>query len=89
MLTCTITSPNKTEVYKNVRNITIPGISGQMQILPGHCESFFLLRKGNIILRRPNKLPKKTKPAYGMQDKIIEITRAECYIKNNTITVIL
>jgi len=78
MIKCTITSPQKTIIYKDVQSIMLPGFSGKMQILPGHAESFVLLQKGDVSLRqlsRPNK--------------IIQIMNGECYIKNNAMTVIL
>ncbi len=78
MISCTITSPQKTTVYKNVQSITLPALSGQMQILPGHAESFILLQKGNISLRQSNK-----------ESEIIQNINGECYIKNDVVTVIL
>ncbi len=78
MINCTITSPKKTTVYKNVRSITLPAFSGQMQILPGHAESFILLQKGDISLLQLNKL-----------SEIIQIINGECYVKNDVVKVIL
>ena len=78
MINCTITSPQKTTVYKNARSVTLPALSGQMQILPGHAESFILLRKGNISLRKSNK-----------ESEVIQNINGECYIKNDAVTVIL
>ncbi|HDL74974.1 MAG TPA: hypothetical protein ENH06_01140 [bacterium] len=78
MINCIITSFKKTIVYKNVQNIILPAFSGQMQILPGHAESFILLRKGNIFLRQLNK-----------EDEIIQNINGECHIKNDVVTIIL
>lgn len=78
MINCIITSPKKTTVYKNARSITLPAFSGQMQILPGYAESFILLQKGNISLRKLNR-----------QNKIIQIMNGECYIKDDIAMVIL
>lgn len=79
MINCAITSPQKTIVYKNVLSVTIPAVFGQTQILPGHAESFILLKKGDILLRQLNK-----------ENKIIQNnTNGECYIKNDTVAVIL
>jgi len=78
MINCTIISPQKTIIYKNMQSITLPALSGQMQILPGHAESFILLQKGNISLRQSNK-----------KNKIIQNINGECYIKNDVVTVIL
>jgi len=78
MINCTITSPKKTTVYKNVQNITLPALSGQMQILSGHAESFILLQKGNIVLQQTGK-----------ERETIQNAGGECYIKDNTVTIIL
>ncbi|HDH31477.1 MAG TPA: hypothetical protein ENH26_01740, partial [Candidatus Wolfebacteria bacterium] len=61
-----------------VRSITLPAFSGQMQILPGHAESFILLQKGDISLLQLNKL-----------SEIIQIINGECYVKNDVVKVIL
>lgn len=78
MINCTITSPKQTIIYKNVQSITLPAFSGQMQILPGHAESFILLQKGELVLSQLNG-----------QSKIIQTINSECYIKNDIVTVIL
>ena len=78
MIDCTITSSAKTVVYKNVQSITLPAHSGQMQILPGHAESFVILQKGNISLRQLNK-----------ESEIIQNMRGECHIKDDVVTIIL
>jgi F0F1-type ATP synthase epsilon subunit len=78
MISCTITSPKKTTVYKKVQSIILPALSGQMQILPGHAESFILLREGNISLRQLNK-----------ENEIIQNINGECHIKDNEVVIIL
>ncbi len=78
MINCTITSPKKTIIYKKIASIILPSSSGQMQILPGHAESFILLQKGNIFLQQSNN-----------KKEIIENTKGECHIRNNIITIIL
>jgi len=78
MLVCTITSPANTETYKNLKSVTLPAFSGHAQILPGHAESFLILKKGDISLKQEND-----------QNKKIQIDGGECHIKNDTIAVIL
>ena len=98
MINCTITSPTKTTIYENVRSIILPAFYGKMQILPGHVESFILLRKGDISLRFPDETKRKINSSWDglrkvlpqdTQDKIIQIMGGECHIKNDTVTVIL
>ena len=78
MINCIIISSQKTTIYKNLRSVTLPAFFGQMQILPGHAESFVLLKKGNISLRQLNK-----------KKEIIQNVNGECRIKNDVVTVIL
>ena len=51
MIDCKIISPQKTIFSGKVKSITLPSAKGECQVLPGHAESFFLLNKGEIILR--------------------------------------
>jgi len=78
MINCVITSFKKTIIYKNLRSITLPAFSGQMQILSGHAESFILLKKGDIIIQKSQK----------KQDNI-QILNGECYIKDDAVDIIL
>lgn len=79
MINCVIiTSEAKKVVYDGLRSILLPAYSGQMQILPGHAESFVVLKKGGLILRQSNR-----------QDKTIQITKGEFYFKDNRAVIIL
>jgi len=57
-MNCKIVSPKKTLFSGPVESITLPSQNGEVQILPGHAESFFLLRKGEIVLKTKER--KKT-----------------------------
>ena len=74
----TITSPKKTIRYSNIQSVTLPAYSGQVQILSGHAESFFLLKQGNIVLRYSIK-----------QMETVPINSGECHVSGNTVVVIL
>jgi F0F1-type ATP synthase epsilon subunit len=50
MISCTITSKTKTTHYEDIQAITLPGISGEFQILPGYSEAFALLGEGELTL---------------------------------------
>ena len=78
MIECVITSPKKTAVYKNLESVALPAFYGRMQILPGHAESFVVLREGFILLRQP-----------GGKTDSVEISGGECHIKDNRALVIL
>jgi len=75
---CTIISPQKTANYKNVTSIILPAASGQVQVLSGHAEAFFLLNEGELFLEIGEK---------GL--KAITIEAAECYVKNDQVKIIL
>lgn len=78
MMRCTITSPEETRQYKDLRSVTLPAFSGEMQVLSGHAESFVSLKRGNILLDRGKG-----------QREALEIASGECYIKSNDLIVIL
>lgn len=39
---------NSKVIDGNMSSITIPGVNGEIEILPGHAKAFFLLQKGRI-----------------------------------------
>ncbi len=80
MINCAIRASDKTIVYKNLAAVTLPAFFGQMQVLPDHAEAFVLLKKGDIVLQKAQARQK--------QDNI-QILSGECYIKDNTVDIIL
>lgn len=74
---CTLTSPEKTETYAGLRSITIPALSGFMEILPGHAEAFVLLRGGTAALRHAD-------------DRIeaVSLSGGQCHVRNNKVLII-
>ena len=77
-MNCIITSPSETTTYTNLISITLPAVSGEIQIYKGHAESFIVLKKGSITLRMNDE--KKIN---------IQIADSECYIKENIVTIII
>lgn len=77
MINCIVTSFQKTDYYKDMRSITLPAFSGQMQILPNHAEAFILLSKGDIIFKKQNSETEK-----------LQITKGVCHFKNNNLIII-
>ena len=78
MIECVITSPDATAVYKELGSVSLPAFSGEMQILPGHAETFAVLRKGTVILRQPSG-----------KIQTVKIDGGECHIKDDRALVIL
>lgn len=78
MLTCTVISPQKSKVYKNVQSIAVPAFWGRAQILSGHAEAFLMLNQGAVVLWLP-----------GAKQETFQISTGECYVKDNKVTVIL
>jgi len=56
----------------------LPAFSGQMQILPGHAESFLSLNEGNIVFQESRE-----------RKETIQIMNGECYIKDDAVVIIL
>lgn len=73
---CFIISAKNKQPFEKVQSITLPAFSGELQILPGHAESFIVLRQGKIILK--NK-----------KINAINIEEGICYIKDDIATIIL
>ncbi len=78
MIDCVITSPKSTAVYGNLKSASLPAFYGRMQILPGHAESFVVLKKGTVVLRQPNG-----------KIQTMEIGGGECHILGDRVLVIL
>ena len=79
MLKCTITSKEGTKDYKNLKSVLLPGLVGQIQILPGHAETFVLLKSGHVVLLNAES---------GLEEKI-QISDGECTVRKDNITIIL
>jgi F0F1-type ATP synthase epsilon subunit len=79
MLKCTVTSKEGTKEYGELKSVTLPGYTGQMQILSGHAEAFMLLQDGDITLLNAES---------GAEEKI-RIHGGECTIRKDNVMVIL
>ena len=77
MLNCTITSKTSTKKYENLKSVSIPSVSGYMQIMKGHAESFILMKEGEIVLQSKN----------GKQS--VSILGGECLIQKDDVLIIL
>ena len=51
MLTCKIVTHDETSELKNLVSVSIPCTSGNLDVLTGHAETFFVLTKGEVVLR--------------------------------------
>ncbi len=77
-MNCKITSAQVSENYSDLDSVILPGLTGQVQILPGHAEIFLLLGKGNIILTKD-----------GGQIKTLSVAGGECHVSNDSVNIIL
>jgi F0F1-type ATP synthase epsilon subunit len=75
---CKIFSLREIKTFHGVTSITLPASRGQMQVLPGHAESFIELQGGNVFLKS-GKEQKQTLPVPG----------GICFISNNEIVITL
>jgi len=78
MLDCRLISLKRTVVYKDVRSIILPAFSGQIEILPGHVESFLLLKEGDIVIKKSNEKIDR-----------VSISDGECYVNNDFVDIVL
>lgn len=78
MLELLLLTPKNNKKYTNLKKVFLPELSGVLQILTNHVETFSLLRAGEITIIDIDNI-----------EKTIEITSGGCHIKNNLITIIL
>ena len=74
MLTVAKTSPKDTKEYKNVVAMVIPAYNGQVEILPGHAEGFFLLKQGKVMIMDE-----------GEKVNEVEVEEGGCYVKDDKV----
>ena len=74
-----ISSPTKNTKYYNLKKVTLSSLSGQIQILPNHAETFLLLKKDKISLTDINN---------SSEDIFID-SNSQCYIKDNKIIILI
>lgn len=73
---CLIVSSESKQEFRKIKSITLPAFSGELQILPGHAESFIILRQGEIILES------NTVQNLPVKDGV-------CNVENDIVTIIL
>ncbi len=75
-LTCTISSPQRTEQHHDIVRITLPTPSGIIQLLPEHSEAFILLKAGNVKLEFSDDA-----------QTTVKINDAQCHILKNSVII--
>lgn len=78
MLDCDIISPENITSFKELKSVRVPAYRGEAQILPGHAESFMMLKTGQITLEKN-----------GTKKDVIDIQGGECHVLNDTVKIIL
>jgi F0F1-type ATP synthase epsilon subunit len=78
MLDFTLTSPTRTTTYYQIRSVTLPAVSGQLQILPRHAEAFISLTSGKVILQDSRG-----------QTISLPITPGQAHVRPSSVVVIL
>lgn len=77
-MNCVIVSSKKIMKHSELQGITLPAYFGEMEVLPGHAESFISLEEGEVIFKKTDG-----------QSENVKIKEGECHIKNNNIIIIL
>ncbi len=75
---CKILTPETSNIYNDVRVVSLPGTNGRFEVLPNHAELFQILIKGQIVVEKADGI-RETK----------EISEGTCHFIGNTLTVIL
>lgn len=61
----------------NASSVVLPGVSGELQILPGHAQLYSLLGSGNVTVRTNEG------------DESFELTNGEVHVVDDVVTLIL
>ena len=76
MFTCDVCFPDRTETIDMVTSAVFSTDHGEVQVLDGHAEAFFLLIEGQIVLTAEG------------QERMIRIGEGCGYVKGNALTFI-
>lgn len=63
---CVLSATHETREYTGVTSITLPALTGEIELLPGVAESFILLGPGRVVWRRGNQAPSEQVISEGM-----------------------
>jgi len=77
MINCKVVSRESSDHFEALKAVTLPTLSGKVQVLSGHPEYFSLLKKGDLILERE-----------GAKEKL-SIENGVCYFIKNEMTIII
>ena len=75
---CKIVSQQTKQEFQNIISVTLPGLKGEMQVLPGHAEGLINLQGGEIVLKN-NKNEETHLPLPN---------NSVCHIHNNEVLII-
>lgn len=71
---CKIVSTDDEQVFDNLKSVSLPGVKGELEILPGHAETFVALSDGEITLK--NESVSK-----------VSVTKSVAHVKNDNIVI--
>ncbi len=77
-LSCVIAAPKSITRYEHAASITLPGIDGELQVLPGHAEAFFLLAEGAVRISQK-----------GSTHTVPVPRNAVCYVQDNHVAIMI
>lgn len=78
MLTCSLISPKETVTYDNLAAISLPSLSGRIQLRPGHAEAYIALVPGEITFHNADNTA-----------STLDIPAAECHISHDKVAILL
>ncbi len=78
MLQCIITSVRETKTYDHLLKVTLPAVTGEMQVLTNHADCFASLVGGEINMTGENQEQNKFKIDSGV-----------CYVNDNQVLILI
>ncbi|NEV92674.1 hypothetical protein G3567_00760 [Psychroflexus sp. YR1-1] len=86
-----IVSPEQIILSDEVKSVSVPGISGEFQILDNHAPVVSVLKKGSIKLDSSVTLPKGSKDQFYKEDSKLyfDISGGVIELKDNKVVILI
>lgn len=75
---CIVSNFNGSRVFNDLKSVSLPVSTGEIQILPGHAECFCVLVPGKIKIS-----------GLKLKDEVVEIEKGSVYVKSDEVLVVL
>ena len=76
---CTVRSLDEVLFDGMAASLSFETITGQVEVLPGHAEAFFVVVAGPMVIQAPE----------AAEPQRLEVSPAVCHVKDNRVTVVV